>query len=63
MIWVAKATYQGNEVEFTCVTDKDDLKDALAEAHKEANRVFGMTGIESPQDEPKVKVKKHPQVL
>jgi hypothetical protein len=63
MIWVVKATYEGDEVEFSLPTEKDDLKVALAEARKEACRIFELTGIEHRKDEPRVFVKKHPAVL
>ena len=63
MLWVVKASYEGDEVEFTLVTDKDDLQVALNEARVEACRIFGMNGIELSKEEPRVKVKKHPNVV
>jgi len=40
MLWEARATYQGDTIEYIVLTNTDDIKDALAEARKEAYRVF-----------------------
>lgn len=61
MIWTVKASYKGDTVEFTLVTDKDDLKEALVEARAEAERIFSNAG--GGDDRPTVHVVKHKDVL
>jgi hypothetical protein len=63
MLWVVMASYGGDEVEFTLVTEKDDLQIALREARLEAMRVFGFTGDYNDKGRPTVHVVKHKNVL
>ncbi len=65
MIWVVKAKYLGDEVEFIVTTEKDDLQDALVVARTEAFRIFQWwaTPYDKPEDGPVVHVRQHPNVL
>jgi hypothetical protein len=65
MLWVVKANYHDDEVEFTLSTEKDDIKIALVAAQMEAKRIFDFGWLEPDVkvDGLKVSVKKHPSVL
>ena len=65
MLWVIKATYQGDVIEFPLITDKDDLMVALKEARAEACRIFQWvsTPYDKPEAGPTVHIKKNPTVL